>query len=546
MENSPKAPSLSTNPSQRRAKVTDPVLGGLVIIGLYLLAVYSLVAFCNFIGFDVVGFAALRLHNDRLWAFFTLALFLIPCLFSLALAVGAIASISKGAARLLEARKRCTHGIRKASKQPCAQCSAEIAAAREEWQQETAEREFREKRLLESAALRSEEIARLSRAWISQSESYFSMSPREFEDAIARLFIELGYEVEQTPYSNDGGKDAIVRIRGKKYVVECKRYGRDERTGRRDLQILLAAMHDVSADGAFFISTGRFARTAVEYAEENHIRLYDGDHLPILVNEAFGARASILPARVMCDVCGEVVLFDIFRGEAVKQCKNLHQVICSIRRRDLKIASTLETPVCPDHGIPMNLVEGRWRSFWGCSEYPRCHQRILLRRPKFAHLAAPRNPYLNSRTPRQDAPRQQLELSYEADVTTEQKTSVVNTWAPILKQNDEPTLSLMVRCGKEAPDLAQYKMQLEGALISLIESNPKQARRDMEEISPPDSPSLSNILTQFEPAEWAVQIMSSPQMTMLLNRIDWQETSPVKEQSVEELPSLMDILQMLP
>ena len=125
-------------------------------------------------------------------------------------------------------------------------------------------------------------------------------------------------------------------------------------------------------------------------------------------------------------------------------------------------------------------------------------------------------------------------------------TNLIHTWAPILKQNDEPTLSLMVRCGKEAPDLSQYRMLLEAALVSLIEANPKQARRDLETVSPEDSPGLSNIRVEFQPSEWATQIMLSPQMAMLLNRIDWPQTNPVKERSAEELPNLMDILQMLP
>ena len=32
-----------------------------------------------------------------------------------------------------------------------------------------------------------------------------SLGPYEFETYIADLFIKLGYEVEQTPQSNDGG-----------------------------------------------------------------------------------------------------------------------------------------------------------------------------------------------------------------------------------------------------------------------------------------------------------------------------------------------------
>lgn len=125
-------------------------------------------------------------------------------------------------------------------------------------------------------------------------------------------------------------------------------------------------------------------------------------------------------------------------------------------------------------------------------------------------------------------------------------TTQYNTWAPILKENENPTLSLLVRCGETEPDEETYKHQLHVAIQSLIKESPKQARRDIEEVSDPDSPGLSFILAEFQPQEWAAQIMLSPQMQMLLTRIDWQKTNPVKKRSEETLPSLQDILQMLP
>jgi len=186
------------------------------------------------------------------------------------------------------------------------------AQLRKETKQHAKTRQILAKQRDASRTLRSGEITRLSEAWMIRAQLFSQMSPREFEDAVAQLFRKLGYEVEQTPYSNDGGKDAILWKDNKKFVIECKRYSKGQLTGRRDLQILVAAKHDVQADGALFISTGRFARTAIEYARENHITLYDGDHLPILVNQAFAEDSTMPHARVMCDLCGEIVEFDIF------------------------------------------------------------------------------------------------------------------------------------------------------------------------------------------------------------------------------------------
>jgi HJR/Mrr/RecB family endonuclease len=108
------------------------------------------------------------------------------------------------------------------------------------------------------------------------------MNERAFEDAIAELFRKLNFKVQQTLYSNDGGKDVIAWKDGRKYVIECKRYSASSVTGRRDLQILLAAMHDEKADGALFITTGKFSSSAIKYAEINKIEVFDRDHLPIL------------------------------------------------------------------------------------------------------------------------------------------------------------------------------------------------------------------------------------------------------------------------
>jgi len=56
---------------------------------------------------------------------------------------------------------------------------------------------------------------------------YFSMSPKEFETAIAEVFRALGYEVFQTPFSNDYGKDAIALKRWEEipYRVQALRRG---------------------------------------------------------------------------------------------------------------------------------------------------------------------------------------------------------------------------------------------------------------------------------------------------------------------------------
>lgn len=82
------------------------------------------------------------------------------------------------------------------------------------------------------------------------------MSPRQFEDAIAELFKRLGYKVRQTPYSSDGGKDAVAWKDNKKVLIECKRFAINRSVGRRDIQILHSAIVDAKAEEGFYVTTG--------------------------------------------------------------------------------------------------------------------------------------------------------------------------------------------------------------------------------------------------------------------------------------------------
>jgi len=278
--------------------------------------------------------------------------------------------------RFAASRKPCPHGIRSSRLRSCPSCVKEAAQRKKELRVLEAMRSSRAIREEQSRKLRAEEISRLSSLWLSRAESYFSMEPRYFEGAIAELFRQLGYVVKQTPYTNDGGKDAILSKNNKTYVLECKRYARERLTGRRDLQILLAARHDIKADGAIFVTTGKFARTAGEYARENDIETFDGHRLSLLINRVYQENSPMPPARVMCLWCEDVVEFDIFRQTSTKRaCSNGHEVNCNITANDLNMMAPNGVPVCPQHKSPMRIMTGRWGEFWVCNRYPRCRVR---------------------------------------------------------------------------------------------------------------------------------------------------------------------------
>ena len=205
----------------------------------------------------------------------------------------------------------------------------------------------------QAKALRAEEIQRLSRAWLSTSESYYSMSSQHFEDAIAQLFRKLGYEVKQTPYSNDGGKDAILLKDGKKYLVECKRYSESNCIGQPDIQKFVAAMYDEAATGGFYVNTGIFSSDAKKYAASHDVRVYDRFTFPSLVIQAYPVTEDATSAKTMCLECGGVVELAVEDFPVSAVCPNGHTVSGTIKRMDLVVSTAGTTlRVITPNGIP--------------------------------------------------------------------------------------------------------------------------------------------------------------------------------------------------
>lgn len=112
------------------------------------------------------------------------------------------------------------------------------------------------------------------------------MTGYEFEDYICKIYESLGYEVEHTPYSGDGGKDAILRKDGEVYLIECKHYVSGSQVGERDLRIFDSAMHDYNAKKGFYINLGRFKRGTEKFAREHNIELIGRTELKKMLEAA--------------------------------------------------------------------------------------------------------------------------------------------------------------------------------------------------------------------------------------------------------------------
>ncbi|OUB89730.1 restriction endonuclease [Bacillus wiedmannii] len=104
------------------------------------------------------------------------------------------------------------------------------------------------------------------------------MDPREFEYFVADVFRTLGYKVQVTSGSNDGGKDIILHKGNEMKFVEVKRYTKSS-IGRPFIQKLHSAIVDADAVGGYFVTLSHFNKNARQYAANKNIELIDGDSL---------------------------------------------------------------------------------------------------------------------------------------------------------------------------------------------------------------------------------------------------------------------------
>ena len=114
-------------------------------------------------------------------------------------------------------------------------------------------------------------------------ELLYSVTPREFEQIVERVFNDAGFETVLTPATRDGGKDIIATkyVMGKPVVfyVECKKYGREEKVGVAAIRSLYGVQTDAKINKAVLVTTSRFTSGAKEFAERQKtlIDLFDID-----------------------------------------------------------------------------------------------------------------------------------------------------------------------------------------------------------------------------------------------------------------------------
>ncbi|WP_077797347.1 restriction endonuclease [Streptomyces sp. JHA26] len=100
---------------------------------------------------------------------------------------------------------------------------------------------------------------------------HHALSPDEFEQAIADLCVRDGCaEVEVVGGAGDLGADVLaVTPDGRRLVIQCKRYGEDNKVGSEELQRFGGTCFTVhGADVAVLVTSSDFTAPAADYAEQ--------------------------------------------------------------------------------------------------------------------------------------------------------------------------------------------------------------------------------------------------------------------------------------
>lgn len=112
----------------------------------------------------------------------------------------------------------------------------------------------------------------------NKPELMYDMDPRRFEQLIAHLMEDMGYEIELTPETHDGGRDilAVLKVPAGEIltIVECKRYRADRRVGIDIVERFLYTIdRKDNASCGLIATTSFFSEDALEREREHKWRL---------------------------------------------------------------------------------------------------------------------------------------------------------------------------------------------------------------------------------------------------------------------------------
>lgn len=104
-----------------------------------------------------------------------------------------------------------------------------------------------------------------------QEDYWRSLSGTEFERELGKLFSAMGFHVEMTPTTGDGGVDLMLRRGGRLTVVQCKAHAKKIPIGVA--RELVASMADFEADDAIIACLEGVTKPVMAYIRDKPINV---------------------------------------------------------------------------------------------------------------------------------------------------------------------------------------------------------------------------------------------------------------------------------
>lgn len=155
-------------------------------------------------------------------------------------------------------------------------------------EQKTLEYEPDVEELVESPIVRVDfEVVsqKLTEYLIANPDAMHQLSPRKFEELVAYLMEQQGYEVTLTKQTRDGGVDIFALKRDGfgnfLTIVDCKKYSEKNPVGIDLVRTMYGTLNIAKASHAIIATTSRFTKDAKVLAEEHKYQISLKDHSDI-------------------------------------------------------------------------------------------------------------------------------------------------------------------------------------------------------------------------------------------------------------------------
>lgn len=113
-----------------------------------------------------------------------------------------------------------------------------------------------------------------------------TLSPRKFEELLTELLVDMGWDVELTQQTRDGGKDILAYLNtdlGRILcLVEAKHYRPDRKVGVDLVRTLYGTLCDAQANSAMLVTSSSFTSDAKEFQQKHEYQLNLRDYADIV------------------------------------------------------------------------------------------------------------------------------------------------------------------------------------------------------------------------------------------------------------------------